>query len=96
MNLKGSFPDLEIPGRRTKRASSFVCLSVGQTFQSLPPLLIPDGRLTTHPREKAEMLHRVFEVRQLKMFSLILVILNLFVSLERRERRIYIYAFSEP
>ena len=36
----------------------------GSSNASLPPLLMSDGRLTTNPREKAELLHQVFDAKQ--------------------------------
>ena len=36
----------------------------GSSNASIPPLLTPDGKLTTIPREKAELLHRAFDAKQ--------------------------------
>ncbi|MEL7520149.1 MAG: reverse transcriptase family protein, partial [Cyanobacteria bacterium J06553_1] len=36
----------------------------GSNISSLPPLLKPDGTLTTLPKEKAELLHQVFDSKQ--------------------------------
>ncbi|MEL7079479.1 MAG: reverse transcriptase family protein, partial [Cyanobacteria bacterium J06582_2] len=36
----------------------------GSNNSSLPPLLKPDGTLTTIPKEKAELLHQVFDAKQ--------------------------------
>ena len=36
----------------------------GSNNASLPPLLQPDGKLATDPRDKAELLHRAFEAKQ--------------------------------
>ena len=37
---------------------------LGSNTSALPPLLLPDGKLVTSPREKAELLHRTFETKQ--------------------------------
>ena len=44
----------------TKLKSSIL----GSSNASLPPLLMPDGKLTTNPREKAELLHQAFDAKQ--------------------------------
>ena len=36
----------------------------GASNSSLPPLLMPDGKLATNPREKAELLHQAFDAKQ--------------------------------
>ena len=36
----------------------------GSNTSALPPLLRPDGKLTSDPREKAELLHQAFEAKQ--------------------------------
>ena len=36
----------------------------GSNTSAIPPLLLPDGRLTTNPKEKAEVLHLAFEAKQ--------------------------------
>ena len=61
VNLKRKLTEIRQPHLWWTKLKSAV---LGSSNSSLPPLLLPDGKLTTNPREKAELLHRAFEAKQ--------------------------------